>query len=62
MKGRIEDGKQRFYQRYIRERFMSEQELFEFQHRYDDAKKIAIADRTLIGHGYEPRRVVQEPT
>lgn len=48
MQGKVVDNKQRFYQRYILERFMTERDLEEFQREYNEAKKIAIADRVLV--------------
>lgn len=51
MKGQIENGKQKFYRRVILERYMTDEELETFQRRYDDAKKLAIADKELTREG-----------
>lgn len=51
MKGQIENGKQKFYRRVILERYMTDEELAEFQRKYDNAKKLAIADKELIREG-----------
>lgn len=48
MQGKVENNKQRFFQRPILERFMTDLELLEFQRRYNEAKKIAIADQVLV--------------